>query len=151
VQKPQVRFAKSLLTNQSRKNLPNNFNIVPPKGSPYGWEKRNGHLGAVWQAMEPESQLVFHARIFQRFSKIPIPYDREEEDNDEGFRDSPTQILSSEEEDFFESLYNDLVNHKKVAMVLQKGVKTDGSSGLEKQVLSHITRINSEVSNTPAF
>ncbi|EFP93134.1 uncharacterized protein PGTG_19150 [Puccinia graminis f. sp. tritici CRL 75-36-700-3] len=145
VLKPQVRLAKSVPTSPSRKNLPNNFNIVPPKGSPDGWDRRNGHLGAVWQAMEPECQLVFDARIFRHFSKIPIPYDGEEEEDDEGISDSPTQLLSSEEEEYFESIYNDLVNHEKVAMVVQKGVETDGSSGIQKQVLRHITRINSEL------
>jgi hypothetical protein len=152
VPKPLVCITKSVHINPSYKNSPTYFHIVPPKGSPHGWDKRNGHLGAVWQAMRPEDQLVFDARIFRHFSKIPIPYDgedEEDEEEDEPKNNSPTQLLSPEEEAYFEPTYNELVNHEKVAMVLQRAVDDGGRSEIENQVSRHITRINSEVSHIP--
>jgi hypothetical protein len=149
VRKPLVSNTKSVRINPSYRDSPTYFHIVPPKGSPFGWDERNGHLGAVWKAMRPEDQLVFDARIFRHFSKIPIPYDGEDEEEDDPNNNSPTQILSPEEEAYFEPTYNELVNHEKVAMVLQRAVEDDGKSEIENQVSRHITRINSEVSNFP--
>jgi hypothetical protein len=74
--------------------------LVPPKGSLYGWDERNGHLGSYWQSMSPDEQLVFDLKIFFHFSMIPIPYDGEDkevEDEDESTVNK--QDLLTKEED----------------------------------------------------
>ncbi|POV98727.1 hypothetical protein PSTT_14221, partial [Puccinia striiformis] len=114
---------------------------VPPKGSPYGWDERNGHLGFTWKTtLSADERMVFNARIFRHFSKIPIAYE---------VRTRAMKVQSRissppDEEALYQPLYEHLVNHEKVKLMIS-GKIPDSSSNPEKQVINHIIRINSEL------
>ncbi|KAI9606171.1 hypothetical protein H4Q26_004546 [Puccinia striiformis f. sp. tritici PST-130] len=113
---------------------------VPPKGSPYGWDERNGHLGFTWKTtLSADERMVFNARIFRHFSKIPIAYEGEhndEDSEDEGDEGTIKDLITSDEEALYQPLYEHL------------GKIPDSSSNPEKQVINHIIRINSEYNLT---
>ncbi|KAI7934615.1 hypothetical protein MJO28_016932 [Puccinia striiformis f. sp. tritici] len=121
---------------------------VPPKGSPYGWDERNGHLGFTWKTtLSADERMVFNARIFRHFSKIPIAYEGEHDDEDsedEGDEGTIKDLITSDEEALYQPLYEHLVNHEKVKLMIS-GKIPDSSSNPEKQVINHIIRINSEL------
>ncbi|POW05262.1 hypothetical protein PSHT_10846 [Puccinia striiformis] len=128
---------------------------VPPKGCPYGWDERNGHLGGAWKLLPEDSQMVFDAKVFRHFSKIPIAYDGEvdedDEDNENDDEREPLdgntakQLISQEEEEKYQPLYENLVNHEKVKLMLSGKQPDKPNSKKEKQVTDHIIRINSEL------
>ncbi|PLW44489.1 hypothetical protein PCASD_11465 [Puccinia coronata f. sp. avenae] len=119
---------------------------VPPKGCPHGWDNCNGDVGKAWRELSKEEKEVFDAKVFQHFSKLPIPDDPDEEDNEDEETDTTQSKLSTEEELLYQPLYNKLVNHKKVKLLLsQEDDGPDPKSKAEKQAINHVTRVNSEL------
>jgi hypothetical protein len=117
--------------------------LVPPKGSPNGWDKRNGHLGAAWASLLPDEKAVFSPPIFQCLSKIPYRIANKEDDENEEIQ------LSNAEMELYEPLYQNLVNHKKVQSILSKGPEsTTTQSSIFKQEEQSLTKLNLGVSPT---
>ncbi|PLW04341.1 hypothetical protein PCANC_28525 [Puccinia coronata f. sp. avenae] len=78
---------------------------------------------------------------------IPIPYDGEDkevEDKDESTVNKQ-DLLTKEEDRKYRPLYERLVNHEKVKSIAHKYPSKASSNKGEKQVMAHITRINSEL------
>ncbi|PLW25582.1 hypothetical protein PCANC_27631 [Puccinia coronata f. sp. avenae] len=110
---------------------------VPPKGSPNGCDKRNGHLGAAWASLLPDEKAVFSPPIFQCLSKIPYTIANKEDDENEEIQ------LSDAEMELYEPLYQNLVNHKKVQSILSKGPEsTTTQSSIFKQEEQSLTKLN---------
>ncbi|KAI9619973.1 hypothetical protein H4Q26_013954 [Puccinia striiformis f. sp. tritici PST-130] len=69
--------------------------LVPPEGCPYGWDEQNGHLGTAWKSLPEEAPMVFDAKVFRDFSKIPIAYDGEDDrDNKDKDGDNESKLLN---------------------------------------------------------
>ncbi|PLW41087.1 hypothetical protein PCANC_22284 [Puccinia coronata f. sp. avenae] len=110
---------------------------VPPKGSPNGWDKRNGHLGAAWASLLPDEKAVFSPPIFQCLSRIPYTIANKEDDENEEIQ------LSDAEKELYKPLYQNLVNHKKVQSILSKGPEsTTTQSSIFKQAEQSLTKLN---------
>ncbi|PLW04997.1 hypothetical protein PCASD_26780 [Puccinia coronata f. sp. avenae] len=117
---------------------------VPPKGCPHGWDNCNGDVGKAWRALSEKEKEVFKAKVFRHFSKLPIPDDPDEEDDNNNETDT-FQATISHEELIYQPLYEKLVNHDKVNLLLvQKDDGPNPKSKTEKQVINHINRVNSE-------
>ena len=128
-----------------------NYQTVPPKGCPYGWDDRNGHLGSTWNSMSEQEKKVFDAKVFRHFSKIPIAYDGEDDgDDDVDEETSMQELISPDNIALYQPLYEKLVNHEKVKLITS-GKITDHSSDSYHSITKHIQRINSEVSNAVRF
>ncbi|PLW20501.1 hypothetical protein PCANC_20615 [Puccinia coronata f. sp. avenae] len=118
---------------------------VPPKGCPHGWDNCNGDVGKAWRALSEKEKEVFKAKVFRHFSKLPIPDDPDEEDDNNNETDT-FQATISHEELIYQPLYEKLVNHDKVNLLLvQKDDGPNPKSKTEKQVINHINRVNSEL------
>ncbi|WAR56981.1 hypothetical protein PtB15_8B25 [Puccinia triticina] len=88
--------------------------------------------------------MVFDARIFGFFSKLPIHYcDNENMEDGEDEENQPADLLTPEEEVLYRPLYEDLVNHEKVALVADKPPELGTKD--KKNALKHVMRINAEV------
>ncbi|PLW48803.1 hypothetical protein PCANC_13727 [Puccinia coronata f. sp. avenae] len=105
-----------------------------------------GDIGKAWRALSEQKKEVFKAKVFQHFSKLPIPDDPDEEDDDNDKTDTFQATISHEEELIYQPLYQKLVNHNKVNLLLvQKDDGPDPKSKTEKQVINHINRVNSKL------
>jgi hypothetical protein len=92
--------------------------------------------------------MIFDAKVLRHFSKIPIAYNGEDEgtDKDDDMDgNNSKRLISPEEEIIYQPLYDKLVNHEKIKLIVS-GKITSPNSTTEKQVTNHIIRINSEVS-----
>ncbi|EFP89033.2 uncharacterized protein PGTG_14874 [Puccinia graminis f. sp. tritici CRL 75-36-700-3] len=118
---------------------------VPHKGSTLGWDERNGHLGEAWRALSPDEQSVFDAKIFRHFSKIPIPFDDDLDEDEEDENNQAADLLTPDQDALFRPLYERLVNHVKVKLVAEKFPQVNSNSKREKQVVKHVNRINLEL------
>ncbi|PLW30858.1 hypothetical protein PCANC_17591 [Puccinia coronata f. sp. avenae] len=114
-----------------------------------GWKERNKKLGASWQLLTADQKNVFDARVFAFFSKLPINLENHTtningnsncDDDDDEPLDEP---LTTEEKEFYKPLYEDLVNHKKVELVLAQGPTQD--SAIPPQALQQVTRLNEKL------
>jgi hypothetical protein len=135
--------------------VPTNLNCnisFPPKGLPTGRKERNKKLGASWQLLTADQKNVFDARVFAFFSKLPINLRNHTtningnsncDDDDDETLDEP---LTTEEKELYKPLYEDLVNHEKVELVLAQGPTQD--SAIPPQALRQVTRLNEKVKYT---
>jgi hypothetical protein len=101
---------------------------VPPKGSTTGWKERNKKLGVKWQLLTADQKNVFDAKVFTFFSKLPITCNNTTNNTDGNTKsdyDNDDKPLSTDEKDLYQPLYEDLVNHEKVELVLGKGPTQD--------------------------
>ncbi|PLW53125.1 hypothetical protein PCANC_11340 [Puccinia coronata f. sp. avenae] len=106
-----------------------------------GWDERNGHLGEAWASLSPNEKAVFSPPIFACLSKIPYRISDEEDDENEEIN------LTEEEKELYEPLYKNLVNHKKVALLISKGSdSTTTQSSIFKQAERSLTKLNLGVS-----
>ncbi|KAI7941283.1 hypothetical protein MJO29_013357 [Puccinia striiformis f. sp. tritici] len=109
------------------------------------WTKFN-----AWRALATNQKEVFDARIFAYFSKLPIHFDFEHNDEEPDEDGSPStdenqtkDLLTPAEKALYKPLYEDLVNHEKVKLV--SGGELGRESNTGSQALKHIDRINSEL------
>ncbi|PLW26958.1 hypothetical protein PCASD_23616 [Puccinia coronata f. sp. avenae] len=110
-------------------------------GSTEGWDERNGHLGEAWASLSPNEKAVFSPPIFACLSKIPYRISDEEDDENEEID------LTEEEKELYEPLYENLVNHEKVALLISKGSdSTTSQSSIFKQAERSLTKLNLGVS-----
>ena len=94
--------------------------------------------------------MVFDAKVFRHFSKIPIAYDGEDEVDDDADEETRNSLISPDDVAVYQPLYDNLVNHEKVKLITS-GKITDHSSDSYHSITKHIQRINSEVSNAVRF
>jgi hypothetical protein len=87
---------------------------------------------------------VFNKKIFFHFSKIPTSIDENKDENKDKDKYNPG-LITPEQEALDKPLYERLVNHEKVALVVS-GSKSVNNSAIHKRALKHIMQINSKVS-----
>jgi len=90
--------------------------------------------------------MVFDAKVFRHFSKIPIAYDGEDEVDDDADDETRNSLISPDDVAVYQPLYDNLVNHEKVKL-MTSGILTNQTSQTNNSITKHIQRINSEVRN----
>jgi hypothetical protein len=114
---------------------------VPPKGSPDGWEKRNGHLGETWTFLLPDEKAVFSPEVFQCLSNIPCTLPNDEDPNNDEIK------LTKAVKEIYQPLYQHLVNHNKVNSIVSKGADLiTNQISILKQAQGSLTKLNVGVS-----